>query len=67
MTIVCRRIQEMFDNDTLYAEKAIVILNTEKQKIDVIKKFKSIKKERLEEYFIWMADEITLKQAPDPK
>ena len=67
MTTVCKRINEMFLNDTLYASKAIVILNTEQQKIDVLNAFQKMDKRRLEEYFVWMADELNVKQAPDPK
>lgn len=47
MTTVCKRINEMFLNDTLYASKAIVILNTEQQKIDVLNAFQKMEKSRL--------------------
>lgn len=67
MTNICRRIDDMFQKDTLYAEKAIVIVNTVQQKIDILAKFKGMPKRNLQKYFSWMGDEVQIKQAPDPK
>lgn len=67
MIETCRRIDELYQRDELFSEKAIVILENKEQKRRLLEEFKSADMELKERHFYWMADRVTLESAPEPR
>ena len=67
MMNICLEIKKKDEEDTLYGEKAVVILRSEKEKVAVLEEFQELDKSVMSMYFHWMGDEVTMKSAPAPQ